>query len=103
MKTKCNAISFLFIVLNFNLYAQAQNNLDLINSLIENSIEKADSLLGGKQTINLSVTTAQPLEILKPTVLQAFNKYGYVLKTSDADSEISVNYNLISANVEYKN
>lgn len=103
MKTKCSVISFLFIVLNFNLYAQAQNNLDLINSLIENSIEKADSLLGGKQTINLLVTTAQPLEILKPTVLQAFNKYGYVLKTSDADSGISVNYNLISANVEYKN
>lgn len=103
MKTKLLIISFLFLVLNFYLNAQTQNNLDLINILIDSSVAKADSLLGGKQTINLSVTTAQPLEVLKPKVLQAFKEHGYLLKTSDAESGILVIYNLTSANVEYKN
>ena len=103
MKTKPLIISFLFIVLNFYLNAQTQNNLDHINILIDSSIAKTDSLLGGKQTINLSVTTTQSLEILKPKILQAFIEHGYLLKTSDAESGISVNYNLTSANVEYKN
>lgn len=103
MKTKLLIISFLFIVLNFYLNAQTQNNLDLINVLIDNSVARTDSLLGGKQTINLTVTTTQSLEILKPKILQAFNERGYLLKTSNAESGISVNYNLTSANVEYKN
>lgn len=103
MKTKLHIISFLFLVLNLNLNAQTQNNLDLINSLINSSVVKADSLLGGKQTINLLITTSQPLETLKPIVLQAFNKHGYLLQTADAESGISVNYNLNSANVVYKN
>jgi len=103
LKTKLLIISFLFLVLNFYLNAQTQNNLDLINILIDSSVAKADSLLGGKQTINLSVTTAQPLEVLKPKVLQAFKEHGYLLKTSDAESGILVIYNLTSANVEYKN
>ncbi len=71
--------------------------------LIGKSIARADSLLGGKKTINLSVTTAQALDILKPSVLQAFNKGEFLLKTSDSESGISVNYNLISVNVQYKN
>lgn len=103
MKTKLLIISFLFLFPNFYLNAQTQNNLDLINNLIDSSVAKADSLLGGKQTINLSVTTTQALEILKPKILEAFNEHGYLLKTSDAESGISVNYNLTSANVEYKN
>jgi hypothetical protein len=103
LKTKLLIISFLFLVLNFKLYAQVQNNLDLINILIKNSVEKVDSLLGGKQTINLSVTTSQSLEILKSTVLRAFNEHDYILKIGDAGSEISVNYSLISAKVEYMN
>ena len=103
MKTKLLIISFLFLFLNFYLNAQTQNNLDLINVLIDNSVAKTDSLLGGKQTIDLTVTTTQSLEILKPKVLQAFNERGYLLKTSNAESGISVNYNLTSANVEYKN
>lgn len=91
------------LILNFNLNAQAQNNLDLINALIKNSVGKADLLISGKRAINLSVTTAQSLEILKPSVLQAFNKFGYLLKTSEAESGISINFNLVSANVQYRN
>jgi hypothetical protein len=96
-------ISCIFFACNFQLKAQTQNNLDLIYKLIDKSVAKTDSLLGGKQTINLSITAAQPLEILKPFVLQAFNNRGYQLKANDGKAELSVNYTLISVNVEYKN
>lgn len=94
---------FLFLVLNFYLNAQVKNNLDLINVLIDGSVAKADSQLGGKQSINLSITTSQSLEILKPRILQAFIERGYILSTSEAESGSSVNYNLLTVNVEYKN
>ena len=103
MKTKLLIITCLFVVLNLLLNAQPKNNLDQINLLINNSVAQADSLLDGKQTINLSVTTAQQLEILKPSIFKIFSENGYHLKSSEAESGISVNYSIRSANVEYKN
>ena len=103
MKIILLIISYIFLACNFQLKAQTQNNLDLIYKLIDKSVAKTDSLLGGKQTINLSITAAQPLEILKPFVLQAFNNRGYQLKANDGEAGLSINYTLISVNVEYKN
>lgn len=103
MKTKLLIITCLFLLQNSLLNAQPKNNLDQISLLINKSLARADSLLGGKQTINLSVTTAQQLEILKPSILKIFSDNGYQLKTSEAESGISVNYSILSANVEYKN
>ncbi|MCX6169116.1 MAG: hypothetical protein NTX65_07250 [Ignavibacteriales bacterium] len=103
MKTKFSAVSILFFIPILFLNAQTQNNIDVIYNLIERSVAQADSLLGGKQAINLSVTTAAPLEILKPKVLQLFSNRGYLLTASGAESAIPVNYTITSATVEYNN
>ncbi len=103
MKTKLSIVSILFFIPILFLNAQTESNIDVVYNLIERSVIKADSLLGGKQTINLSVTTAPPLEILKPKVLQLFSNRGYLLKTSGNESVIPVNYAIASATVEYNN
>lgn len=72
-------------------------------NLIERSVIKADSLLGGKQTIILSVTTTQPLEILKPKVVQLFSERGYLIKMPGSEFVNQVNYVITSATVNYNN
>ena len=103
MKTKLPIVSILFFIPILFLNAQTESNIDIVYNLIERSVIKADSLLGGKQTINLSVTTSPPLEILKPKVLQLFSNRGYLLKTSGNESVIQVNYAIASATVDYDN
>jgi hypothetical protein len=77
-------------------------NFEVITSLIEKSATQADSILEGKGPIILSVETAQPLEVLKPIVYNAFNKKGYVLKTNSDSTAKSIDYTLVSAKVDYK-
>ncbi len=103
MKTKFSIIAIFFLIPVLLLNAQTESNLDVFYNLIERSVIKADSLLGGRQTINLSVTTAQPLEILKPKVVQLFSDRGYLLKTLVSESVNPVNYVITSATVNYDN
>jgi hypothetical protein len=103
LKTKLPAISILFFIPILFINAQTQNNIDVIYNLIERSVLKADSLLGSEHTINLSVTTAPPLETLKPKVIQLFSNRGYLLKTSGNESVVPVNYTITSAAVDYNN
>ena len=103
MKIKLLINISLFLALNLCIDAQTLNNLDRINILIGHSIEKSDSLTGGEKSINLTYTSSQPLEILKPKIIQLFNERGYILNTSGAKSGISLNYNLLSVSVGYMN
>lgn len=85
------------------LNAQTDTNLNIIYKLIDNSVNQADSLIGGKKPIVLTTTTSSSLEILKPRVIKAFGSLGYDLKTTSTTAEPGVNYNLVYAKVEYKN
>lgn len=103
MKSKPVVISFLFFIWFVSLSAQTQSNLDVIYRLIQRSVAKTDSILGGKQTIYLSVTSPQQLEALKPKFYQSFTEHGYILKSSANESDVTVNCILTSAGIEYKN
>ena len=101
MKTRLRLFLILLLSLSANIYAQTKTNLDLIYKLIDNSLVSVNSAIGEK-SIALSITTSQPLEVLKPKIIKSFIDVGYILKPID-DSGISLNYNLIYAKVEYKN
>lgn len=103
MKTKLFLPLYIIFSFAISLSAQTFSNLDVIYSLINKSVSKADSLLGGKQTIYLSIITPQMLEVLKPNIIQAFNQQGYILKSSENEAAKSVIYTLTSAKVVYKN
>jgi hypothetical protein len=103
LKTKLFFIPIIFFLPILFLNAQTESNIDVVYKLIERSVIKADSLLEGKQSINLSVTTALPLEILKTKVIQSFGNHGYLLKTSGNESVVQVNYTINSASVGYNN
>lgn len=104
MKIKPLIIPILFLIISGSSIAQTQTNLDVIYKLIGRSISKADSVLGTKQTINLSFTSSSALEVLKPKIFQAFGEHGYSLTTSTViESNPAVNYTVTSLKVEYKN
>ena len=69
--------------------------------MIHKSVTKADSLIAHKGAIYLSVNSPKSLEILKPIVIQSFTDIGYILKSSDREADIEVNYILSSVKVEY--
>ncbi|MCL4551421.1 MAG: hypothetical protein M1495_22970 [Bacteroidetes bacterium] len=82
--------------------AQTKSNLEVIYSLIDRSVAKADSVIGGKQNIFLSVTDPQALDVLKPRIQEAFNSKKYVLIGQKDEAHKSIDYTLVSAKVEYK-
>ncbi len=103
MKTKQFIIPILFLLISVSTIAQTKTNLDVIYKLIDRSVSKADSILGTKQTINLSFTAPSQLEVLKPKIFQTFSSHGYSLTTSTNESNPAVNYTVTSLKVEYKN
>lgn len=103
MKTKLFLISILLFHTALFIHAQTQSNLTEIHNLINKSAAKADSLIGNKGAIYLSVTLPQSLEILKPVIISSFTNLGHTLKSSSNETEIEVNYILSSAKVEYAN
>lgn len=92
----------LLLISNFKIDAQVRTNYEIINNLIKNSVVNAESLIQGKKTINLSITSSSNLEVLKASILQSYHEAGYKLNAAPAESGINVNYSLISANVSYK-
>ncbi len=103
MKANRFVIYLLFFLSGAILNAQTETNLNLIYKLVDGSINKADSLVGGKKSIVLTTTIPSSLEVLKPQVIKAFSNRGYDLKVSSNMAEPGVNYNLVFAKVEYKN
>ena len=103
MKTKPFIIPILFLLVSISSIAQTKTNLDVIYKLINTSVSKADSVLGTKQTINLSFTSSPTLEVLKPKIFQAFGEHGYSLTSSTTEKFTEVNYTATSLKVEYKN
>jgi len=103
LKTKQFIIPILFLLISVSTIAQTKTNLDVIYKLIDKSVSKADSVLGSKQTINLSFTSSSQLEVLKPKIFQTFSAHGYSLTTSTNESNPAVNYTVTSLKVEYKN
>ncbi|MBI5731137.1 MAG: hypothetical protein HY963_08370, partial [Ignavibacteriales bacterium] len=103
MKTKPFTVPILFLLISISSIAQTKTNLDVINTLIDRSVSKVDSIIGSKQTINLSFTLPPTLEILKPKIFQTFNEHGYLLTTSNIGLNSEVNYTVTSLKVEYRN
>jgi len=103
LKTKPFIIPILFLLISGSSIAQTQTNLDVIYKLINRSVSKADSILGSKQTINLSFTSSPILEVLKPKVFQTFGEHGYSLTASAVESNPTVNYTVTSLKVKYGN
>jgi hypothetical protein len=103
LKTKSFAVSFIIFITSFSLTAQIQTNLDVIYKLIDRSVSRADSILGTKQTINLSFTSSPILEVIKPKIFQLFSEHGYSLTSSAVEPNSSVNYTVTSLRVEYRN
>lgn len=103
MKTKLIVITFILTAFAITTFAQRKTNLQLINKLIEQSVAKADSSLGGKREIGLKVISTQPLEVIKAKIFQSFADRGYVLKSITEEMEVSIDYIFTSAKVEYKN
>ncbi|TSA26157.1 MAG: hypothetical protein D4R68_07795 [Ignavibacteriales bacterium] len=103
MKTKPFIIPILFLLISVSSIAQIKTNLDVIYKLIDRSVSRADSILGTKQTINLSFTSSPILEVLKPKIFQTFNEHGYLLTSSTIESNQAVNYTVTSLKVEYRN
>jgi len=93
----------LFLVISILSIAQTKTNLDVINTLIDRSVSKVDSIIGSKQTINLTFTSSPILEVLKPKIFQTFSERGYSLTTSVTGSNTEVNYTVTSLKVEYRN
>ncbi len=102
MKTKLSVL-FLILASVANTFGQTKTNLEIINALISQSVAHADSILGGKQTINLKVETPSALEVLKPKIFEAFIAKGYSIKTGTDLSEKSVDYTLFTVKTEYEN
>ncbi|MCL4551236.1 MAG: hypothetical protein M1495_22010 [Bacteroidetes bacterium] len=102
MKTVSAILFFSITICISSLSAQTKSNLEVIYSLIDRSVAKADSAIGGKQNIFLSVTNPQTLDVLKPRVQEAFNSKGYVLLGQKDEAHKSIDYTLVSAKVEYK-
>jgi len=92
---------FLLLYSAVFINAQVQSNLTVIHGMIHKSVTKADSLIAHKGAIYLSVNSPKSLEILKPVVIQSFTDIGYILKSSDREADIEVNYILSSVKVEY--
>jgi len=103
LKTKPIIVIILSLLISISSFPQTKTNLDVIYKLIGRSISKADSVLGAKQTINLSFTSFPALEVLRPKIFQAFDEHGYSLTTSTVESNPAVNYTVASLKVEYKN
>jgi len=103
LKIKLLAVSFFILASFFSLTAQTQTNLDVINKLIDKSVLRVDSILGSKQTINLTFTSSPILEVLKPKIFQTFNEHGYLLTSSTTETNPVVNYTVTFLKVEYKN
>ena len=103
MKTKSFAVSFIIFITAFSLTAQTKTNIDVIYKLIDKSVSKVDSVLGSKQTINLSFTSSPVLEVLKPKIFQLFNEHGYLLTSSTSETNTALNFTATSVKVEYKN
>jgi hypothetical protein len=101
LKTKLLISSFLFFIPILFSNAQTKSNIDIVYNLIDHSIAKADSILEGKKSINLSVTTTAPLDILKSKVFLGFSERGYSLQSSIKDSSNSFNYTINSVSVNY--
>ena len=102
MKTVSAILFFSITICISSLSAQTKSNLEVIYSLIDRSVAKADSAIGGKQNIFLSVTNPQTLVVLKPQVQETFNSKGYVLLGQKDEARKSIDYTLVSAKVEYK-
>ncbi|MFA5803566.1 MAG: hypothetical protein WC879_02885 [Melioribacteraceae bacterium] len=103
MKIKPYIIPILTLLISVSSIAQTKTNIDVIYKLIDRSVSRADSVLGTKQTINLSFTSLLILEVLKPKIFQTFNEHGYLLTTSTIESNSAVNYAVTSLKVEYRN
>ncbi|MEK6552999.1 MAG: hypothetical protein AABZ54_06080 [Bacteroidota bacterium] len=103
MKTKQFLIPILSLLISVSSIAQTQTNLNVIYKLINRSVSRADTILGTKQTINLSFTSSPILEVLKTKIFQTFNEHGYLLTTSTFESNSAVNYTVTSLKVEYRN
>ncbi|PKL83343.1 MAG: hypothetical protein CVV24_05330, partial [Ignavibacteriae bacterium HGW-Ignavibacteriae-3] len=67
-------------------------------NLIARSVVKTDSLIGADKQINLTLTTSQSLEILKPDIFKEFIDRGKIIIR---DEGTAVSYTLISAEVKY--
>jgi hypothetical protein len=103
LKTKLIFLIVILTVCYLPVLAQTTTNLEIIKNLVGESVAQADSILKVKAHISLSVETAQPLEVLKPIVYDAFNKKGYILKSDMAAATQVIDYSIISTKVDYKN
>jgi hypothetical protein len=102
LKLKNISAGFIFLLLGYNVSAQTKTNLEIIYSLLEKSVIKADSILNSSKTIFLSISTPQVLEVLKPKVIESFNKKGFAIKSSKEEVSAAIDYTIVSAKVEYK-
>ncbi len=102
MKKRFSILLLLITAFAGNTSAQSKSNLEIIYTLIDQSVAKADSLIGGKQYIFLNIITPQTLDVLKPGIQEAFNSGGYLILSNKDEKRKSVNYTLVSVRVGYK-
>lgn len=102
MKNKSAILFLLIVAFAGRISAQSKSNLEIIYSLIDRTVMKVDSAIGGKQNIYLSITNPSMLDVLRPRIMEAFSLKGFVLLDKKNESVKSIDYTLVSANVEYK-
>ncbi len=102
MKTVSTILFFLITICIGSLSAQNKSNLEIIYQLIDRTVVKADSAIGGTQNIYLNITNPPMLDVLKPRILEAFSSKGFVLIDKQDELAKSVGYTLVTANVKYK-
>jgi hypothetical protein len=93
---------FLFGIFIIQVFPQPKTNLQVIESLIENSITSIDSLLH-KNTKNLYLefASSSSLSILKSNVMNAFVSHGYVLKSERHENVLLIQYSISNVSVNY--
>lgn len=80
----------------------AQTNLELLYKLINQSVQKIDSVINKKESkIKLMIFSSSSLEPLKPYIAKSFSEYGY--DSIFVEKEPNLLYILTDANVKYQN
>lgn len=99
----CNRTLVLFMFcFGLNIFAQTKTNLEKIDSLISQSINRVDSLVKKEDAIFLEITTPSSISILKGKIVGAFSKK-YSVVASNENVNKSVNYFLESVAINYSN
>lgn len=98
-------IQILLLIISLSpVFAQTRTNLNIIESLIDRSLQKADSLLDNRtQNIFFEFLSPTSYSFLKSKALASLSSKGYTLKAESSGAESTFQYSISNIGVRYLN